>query len=510
MRKRDKVLVVGLDGASPDLLFGLAESGALPTLNGIMQGGAYGTLQSTIPPITCPAWVSSITGVNIGKHGIHDFFLSVDINKKRIDFANSNKIKAKTIWNMLSLADKKIVVLNFPVSYPPQEINGAMVSGVLTPSLRSNFTYPRDLKDELLELGYEIDVADTNLDEILAFKSDKIRFLSRIREIVEKRLMATKYLMKQLEWDLFIVVFVAPDRIQHLYWRYIDPNHIAYDAEKAKAIYPRILECYVEVDRAIGSLIKLAGKNTKLIVYSDHGFRPLNKTLFTNNLLLQKGFIKLKRHKRISVTPNQESFVKAISKLHLEGVVAKLPSRMKRKMRPLLSPSRDFLGIFDIEPNETKAFQFGYGFIRINEEALSSEEEYERTRSVIVRLFNEHLPKALSIRAYKKEDLYNGPRLKDLPDITLMPEKDVTPRQLITTRNSLIMNYNEAIDVPSLMWNGDHSLFGVILMRGSKIGKNCLIRGANIMDVAPTILQLMNEPVPRYMDGRVIKEAAIQ
>ena len=510
MSERNKLLVVGLDGASPDPLFRLARKDVLPTLNGIMRGGAYGKLKSTIPPITCPAWVSSITGVNIGKHGIHDFFLSVDINKKEIVFANSRKRKAEAVWNLLSSADKKVVVLNFPVSYPPEKVNGAMVSGVLTPSLRSDFAYPKNLKDELLELDYEIDVADTMLDEILTFKSDKIRMLSRIREIVRKRVVAAKYLMEQFEWDLFVVVFVALDRIQHLYWRYIDPSHIAYNAEDAKAIYPRILECYVEVDRAISSLLNLAGKNTDLIVYSDHGFRPLNRTFFTNNFLLKKGFLKLKRHKRVGILPSQESCVKKISKLHLEGVMGKLPSRMKRKIGPLLSPSREFLDIFEIEPNETKAFQFGYSFIKIDKKNISSEKEYERIRRDIIGLFNEQLLNALSIRAYRKEDLYSGPELNDVPDIILMAEKDVTPRQLIRMNNSLIMDYNEAIDVPSLMWNGDHDLFGVILVRGSKTGKNCLVRGTNIMDVAPTILQFMNEPVPQYMDGRVIKEAIIQ
>jgi len=509
MSKRNKVLVVGLDGASPDLLFNLASEGALPTINGIMREGAYGKLRSTIPPITCPAWVSSITGVNIGKHGIHDFFLSVDINKKEIVFANSAKRKAEAIWNIPGFADKKVVVLNFPVSYPPEKVNGVMVSGVLTPSLQSEFTYPKNLKDELLELDYEIDVADTMLDEILAFKSDKIRMLSRITEIVRKRVIAAKYLMKQFEWDLFIVVFVALDRIHHLYWRYIDPKQIAYNAEDAKTIYPCILQCYVEVDGAISSLLKSAGKDTNLIVYSDHGFRPLNRTFFTNNLLLKKGFLKLKKHKRIDILPSQETFVKKIPKLHLEGVIGKLPSRMKRKIRPLFAPSREFLDIFGIEPSETKAFQFGYSFIRINKEIVSDEKEYERIRRDIIGLFNKQLFEDLSIRAYRKEDLYSGPRLNNLPDIIMMPEKDVTPRQLITMNNSLIMNYNEALDVPSLMWNGDHSLFGVILMRGPKTGKNCLIKGANIMDVAPTILQVMKEPVPRYMDGKVIKEAII-
>lgn len=504
--KANKVLVIGLDGASPNLLFRYAHKGILPTINGIMIDGSYGKLRSTIPPVTCPAWVSSCTGVNIGKHGIHGFSLSVDIRKRKIVFANSTKRKVEAIWNLLSVAGKRVVVLNVPVSYPPERVNGAMVSGMLTPGAKSNFTFPRGLKDELLDLGYEIDVADTMLDNILAFKANKFKMLSRIREICNSRITAVEYLMKEFEWDLFIVVFVVLDRIHHQYWKYIDPSHIAYEAEDAKVMYPHILRCYSQIDNAINSLLKLAGNNTNVIIYSDHGFKPLNKTFFTNNMLLRMGLLKLKGSKRIRILPTQEALVSKTTQLHLEKVMGKLSSQLKRKVGALVQPSKKFSDIFEIEPNETKAFQYGYGSIEVDKNIVSSVEEYEKVRGSIINLFNERLFNAISIRAYRKEELYNGPALGDLPDVILLSKKDVTPRQLIPASNVLTLNYDETINIPSLMWNGDHDLLGTILMYGPRIRKNCLITDANIMDITPTILYLLEKPVPTYMDGKVIKE----
>ena len=498
--------MIGLDGASPDLIFRLAHKGILPTIKGIMTDGSYGKLKSTIPPVTCPAWVSSSTGVNIGKHGIHDFSLSVDLRKKNVVFADSTKRQVDAIWNLLTAAGKRVVVLNFPVTYPPERVNGAMVSGMLTPSTKSNFTFPRSLKDELLDLGYVIDVADTMLDEILAFKADEFGMLSRIRKVTNSRLIAAQYLMKEFEWDLFMVVFVALDRIQHQFWRYIDSSHIAYDAEKAKTMYPQILKCYEQIDKAVNSLMKIAGKNTNVIIYSDHGFKPLNKTFFTNSLLRSMGLLKLRGNRPARLLPTREMHLKKMVQLRIERIMGKLTPGLKRKVGGLLQPSKEFLDIFDVEPDETKAFQFGYSSIEVNRNLVSDEEEYEKTRGAIVNTLNERLFSATSIRAYRKEELYHGPALGDLPAVTLLSEKDVTPRQLVPASNLLTLNYDETSDIPSLMWNGDHDLFGTILMTGPKIPMGLPLKGVNIMDVAPTILHLMKVPVPSHMDGRAVQE----
>ncbi len=142
----------------------------------------------------------------------------------------------------------------------------------------------------------------------------------------------------------------------------------------------------------------------------------------------------------------------------------------------------------------------------MNRNIVSSVKEYEKVRERIINLFKERPFNAMSIRAYRKEELYHGPALGDLPDVVLLSEKDITLRPLIPANNVLALSYDETINIPSLTWNGDHDLLGTILMYGPRIRKNCLLTDANIMDIAPTILYLLDEPVPTYMDGKVIKE----
>ena len=501
--KKNKVLVIGLDGASPGFLFYLANKGFLPTLQGIMAEGFYGKLKSTVPPLTGPAWVSSVTGVNMGKHGIPDFHLSFDIKKRRILFADSKKRKVDAIWNLLSNMRKSVVILNVPMTFPPEKINGAIVSGFLTPSLKSNFTYPRNLKDDLINLDYMIDIGDTMLDKILTFKSNKIKLLHEIREMIKKRLIVAKYLMKQFDWDLFMVVFIALDRIQHLFWKFLDVNHIEYREQEARLLYPHLFECYLDIDKAIKSLLDLAGKNTNTLIYSDHGFRSLNRTFFTNNFLRRRDFLRIKKDVGKTILPSQESSVKLIYRLGLSNILSKISPEIKRKIGFFMRPSKKFLDIFDVDIDKTKAIQLGYNYIKIHKKILS-DEEYERIKSALIDIFNKEILKSLSIKAFKKEDLYHGAAMEIIPDIILMPFGTVTPRQIIPTDGSLIMNYKNNCDIPSLMWNGDHDLYGIVMGTGLDFHRGLEIDGATILDIAPNIFHALNIPIPQYFDGRIL------
>jgi len=358
-----KVLVIGLDGGTPSILFPLAIKDDLTNLKKMMTSGSYGTLTSTIPPVTCPAWVSSVTGVNPGKHGIHDFFLSIDISNRKIEYANSRKRRTRAIWNILSDAGKKVVILNVPVTYPPEKVNGVMVSGMLTPNLNSDFVYPKELKDDLLDLNYQIDIGDTMLEQITSFKQSKIGLLNEIKELLHLRMRTALYLMEQCEWDLFMVVFVTLDRIFHLYWKDIDSTHISYNYEESKQTFPGILTILRELDHAIGKLIRKAGNDTNTIIYSDHGFKALNTYYFPNKIFQKKSFLKLNEKPYIIPSRiNHELISSLLSKSHLNYIIQKIPVDIRRKLGLLLSPSQNYTNIFSASPEKTKAFYFGNVF----------------------------------------------------------------------------------------------------------------------------------------------------
>ena len=145
-----KVLVIGLDGATFDLLAPWIERGRLPTLARLIEEGVSGTLESTSPPISSAAWASFATGKNPGKHGIVDF-VHPEENGYRVTIVNSKKRGSKALWNLISEAGGQVGVVGVPVTYPPEEVNGFMISGFLAPSSKSDYTYPPSLRQELGE-----------------------------------------------------------------------------------------------------------------------------------------------------------------------------------------------------------------------------------------------------------------------------------------------------------------------------------------------------------------------
>ena len=488
--------MIGLDGAPPALLFRWARRGLLPNIAGLMAKGAYGPLRSTLPFSTCPAWTSSITGVDIEKHGIYDFFLRADLRKKRIVFANSRARRARAIWELLDEVDRSTVVLNLPVTYPPEEVNGAMVSGFLTPSMKSDFTYPKGLKSELLEMGYRIDIGNTLLDMVLLFEKDPLGFLRAVSRLVKGRLRAAEYLMKSFDWDLFIVVFVALDRVNHLFWKYIDPKHKDFDRRMAKALLPHIMKCYSDVDRAVGELVRLAGPETDILIYSDHGFKALNRFMFVNNLLRAKGLLSLREGgvKISRLMPTHDLYMSMRQRIPLtKAIHTLLPSPVKRKIGYLMRPSSEMLSFFDIDPDSTMAYQLGQ-LIHFNER-LSADELLTIVRAVLGAL--EEVYDQAMIRGLIRK-LPHGATTQLL--IVLDNEGDIAPKHLIPADGRLFQDYGPT-NVPSLMWCGDHSLYGTLVMAGPHVKPIGRLEGGKIMDMAPTALSLLGLDIPPYMDG---------
>ena len=477
-------------------MFRWAREGLLPNIAGLMAKGAYGFLRSTVPFSTCPAWTSSITGVDIEKHGIHDFFLHADLRRKRIFFANSRARKTKAIWDLLNDADKTTVVLNLPVTYPPEKVNGAMVSGFLTPNIKSDFTYPKGLKDELLEMGYRIDIGNTLLDKVLLFNESPLSFLKAVSQLIERRLKAAKYLMECFDWDLFIAVFIALDRINHPFWRYIDPKHRAFDKRMAKALLPHIRKCYSAVDRAVGELVRLAGSKTDVIIYSDHGFKALNRFIFVNNLLRARGLLSLKEGsvKLSKLMPTHDVYMSVRQRLPLTRAIHMLlPSVLIRKIGYLMRPSTEMLSFFDIDPDNTMAYQLGQ-WIHFNEHLR--DDELSAAVGAVLRALREIREQAMLNGVLRKLPCGDGKR----PLIALNNEGDATPKHLIPADGRVFQDYGKT-NIPSLVWCGDHSLYGTLVMAGPHIKPSGRVEGAKIMDIAPTVLALLGLDIPSYMDG---------
>ena len=276
MKDTQKVVLIGLDGGTLDLMKTWIEKDKLPTFKEIVKNGVHGKLRSTTPYYSAPAWLSISTGCNPGKHGIYDFFRT-DSYKKNI--INSRLRKVDAIWNILTKNDKNSIIVNVPGTYPPDKINGAMITGLLTPSHDSNFTYPKNLKKRLEknDIGkYELErVAVDDLPKNLTARYAPEKLANQINLISTSHANVTMNLMKEFNWDFTMMVFRGTDDIQHLLWNRKD----------------LILSCYKKADNYIGEMIE-KNPNAQFIIVSDHGFGLAEKYVYINNALYNSGYLK--------------------------------------------------------------------------------------------------------------------------------------------------------------------------------------------------------------------------
>jgi predicted AlkP superfamily phosphohydrolase/phosphomutase len=449
---RTRVVVIGMDGLTPQLLFPWARSGRLPNFQRLLENGASGTLTSVVPPYSAQAWTSCITGVNPGKHGVHGFVESVegdpaDRGSAEMTFSSSLTNRAKTIWEILGTRNKRVIEINTPLSAPPFEINGLMISGFPQP-VGAPFTYPPDLEERIPRYR-----PDSYGEEVRP--GEEKRFLAELYDISQKREDTALRLLEEEDWDFFMVVFTITDRIQHYFWKYMDEEHPHHDRIDTAAFGNEVERVYAWMDEVLGAFLEQIDSDTYLIVMSDHGFRPVRKQVY--------GEVFLER-------VNTDSVFTAYATENFGATF-----RVKPRFPVVMNEGLE---------NERRRF-----VDRLADELRSLEDP--RTGKRIVR------------RVIRKEDAYHGDYLFGAPDVIGLEEEGY-----------LFLNWVRPSDAPLVQevpyarfFSGHHQLDGILLLGGPGVRKGVEITGAGIMDIAPTALALLDVPADVDMDGRVLTEA---
>lgn len=511
-----KIIVIGIDGATWDLIKPWVEKDKLPTFKKLIQEGTWGELESTIPPMTGPAWVSFATGKNPGKHSFYNFMTRIP-GKYETKLLNADDIKCKTLWEILSIARKKIAVLNVPVTYPLGKVNGIMISGLLTPSTKSNFTYPPQFKQKIFDL-----TPDYKIEEMGYSDSQRELFLNKIISIFFQRVKLFKHLFNNEKWDFLMVLFRVTDRVQHYFWKFIDKNHPLYEEEADLKYKNAILDIYKKIDEFLNWLLENINNNINVIIMSDHGFGPLQKNLYLNNWLKSKGYLSYKSSilgvmrtilAKIGLTPR--NIFRLINKIGF----AKLVTSINRNIEPILVNKivkKFVLSLSDIDWSKTKAFYngtgTGYGFIYLNlkgrePKGVVKKDEYEKVRDVLINDLNElthpNSNEKIIGNIYKREQLYNGQYFEMAPDI-IFQIKDLS----IGTSMNFEFSALRVIDRPvTIFTSGCHRRNGIFLLHGNNIKENFNIKNVKIYDITPTILHMFKIPISEDTDGRVLYEA---
>ncbi len=285
-RRAERVLVIGLDCATPRFLFG-RDAFDLPNLQGLAESGAWTTLRSCDPPITVPAWACMTTGCDPGALGCYGFRNRVDYSYAPLQTADATAIREPRIWDLIGAAGLTSVCVGIPQTYPPAPLNGCLVSGVLTPADASAYTYPKSLAAEL-----ESTVGSVAFDVDQYRTHDKVALLERLHRFLGNRFDVAEYLIQSKPWDFFMMVDMGLDRLHHAFWKYCDPDHPKFEAgnpfERAFAEY------YAALDDRIGALLRHVPDDTAVLVVSDHGARALEGGLCINQWLIDEGYLVVK------------------------------------------------------------------------------------------------------------------------------------------------------------------------------------------------------------------------
>lgn len=505
-----KALVIGLDGVTLDLLGPWIEAGELPNLQKLMKQGASGRLRSTLPPISSSSWSSFATGVNPGKHGLVDFVYP-GASSYKVSMINATSRQARALWNWLNDAGYTVGLLGIPTTYPPEAVNGFMISGFLSPGPESEWAYPPELKQELLdELGEFLLAPDER------YRSTRWldRFLDDLTASVENRTQAALYLMRTRPWDLFAVVYWDTDMVQHETWRLLDPSHPRHDPAEAAASHDMILDFHRKVDADVGRLLAEAGPDALVVVMSDHGFGPVHSFFLTNNWLASLGLLQFRRNPstifkrclfRMGFTPlKMFRLAKALG-------MGKLRKRVRFQQKAGVL-NRIFLSFDDVDWSRTRAFSIGsFGQVYINLAGVRPQgivqpgSDYEMLRERIARealaLRDPRTGEPLVERVYTREEIYSGLYIDRTPDLIVQP------------RGWEYMAFGHAdfgsnkLVEPIIGLSGHHRPDGLLILAGPGVKAETLLQGANIVDLTPTLLHAMGVGVPRDLDGRVLSEA---
>ena len=618
---KKKAIVIGLDGLEPSIVEAMMSHGELPAFSRLRQQGQYSRLGTTYPAQTPVAWSSFSTGTNPGGHGVFDF-VKRDPRTYLPDFALTRFEKPKNMftpprvlnqrrgvpfWQLLNAAGIPATILRCPCTFPPDELQGRMLSGVGVPDLRGSqgtgtfYTQQQDAKakesENLLTLPASGNAFETYLigprntratppgdtqapirievdrgagrarihtggapatvelargewspwvrvkfklsilqsvcgqvrfylraltpclelyaspvqfdpssplfpvstpgeyakelaAEIGPFSTlgmaedhtalnngrvDEAAYLAQCGLVLEERERMTFHELARFEEGLFFVVFDTPDRVQHMFWRFRDPQHPFYEPERAREFQRQIEEHYRRYDGVLSRALERADGATLLIVLSDHGFGTFRRAVHINTWLWEKGLLALRGGQK----------------------------------------PEDALGecFSQVDWTRTYAYALGLGGIYLNKKGrerdgiLGEDGEAERVRAAIIGgLSGLADPKAGAVAIHsvsRAEDLYSGAFAGEAPDLLV----NYAPGFRVSWQTALGGMPQAVFEDNLRAWSGDHiidpqAVPGILLMNRPVATGRDAGRSADIRDLAPTILAHFGVAPHPAMEGQ--------
>jgi len=454
-----KVFVLGIDCAPPEYVFGewLDE---LPNIKKLKEKGCYARLNSTMPPLSSIAWPSITTGKTPSDLGFFEHFYRKNHSYEDIQVISSRNVKEKRIWEILSEHGKKSIVTLIPLTWPIKPFNGILVSGYMTPGIEFDYTYPKEIKEEINSLFDEDFIIDSDFRNI---SEDKI--IESCYKSTKMHFKLNRHLLKNKEWDLFFGVISESDNINHVFLKYCDKKHRKYYESKYKNT---MKEFYKFVDAELGKLLELLDEDTKIIVLSDHGIIRMHTRINLSDWLIKEGYLVLKE----PVTEER--------------------TRLKMDMIDWSKTK-----VFGISPFEAHIY---VNLMGRDPQGIVEPEQYEgllyELEEKIKKIPGDHGEK-LNTKIFIKKRDYNGKRIDEVPDMIIYFDDLEYGVDMGFICNKVLWGPDEVLES-----DAQHSKQGVVFMDNKKCKGD--LGEISYLDITPTILNELGIPIPEDMKGKPI------
>ena len=271
------MVVIAIDGLPYSFFPKIDNLNLSPFLADLHQRKLIHPMTTTLPPVSSVAWASFLTGVSPGEHGITGF-VDREPNGYAPYVPTASNLNATTLYQHLSRKGLRICSLGVPATFPPEPINGVIVSGFLAPSLERAVN-PKEEFNYLKSIKYQIDI-----DAWSARKSDE-SLIEQLPKTLSARLKAARHYISREPWDLFVLHILETDRLHHFMWRQMEEGETPA-IDLFSTVYNMIDAFLVEISKSLSP-------DTALIILSDHGFSRLKKDVYLNKWLRDEGFLKL-------------------------------------------------------------------------------------------------------------------------------------------------------------------------------------------------------------------------
>jgi predicted AlkP superfamily phosphohydrolase/phosphomutase len=452
----------------------------MPGFGRLMAEGAWGRLRSTLPPVTPAAWMSIATGLRPAKHGVLDF-LEVDWQRDRVHLSPVTQRKSGlAIWDILSQYDRRVAVINVPCTYPPDYVNGIMVSGFSTPSQERTFTHPPEFQQELLSLVPEYQIDITKVDQIEGYSKDQL--LSLVHKMTDGRIKLLHQILEQDPWDFVFFTMVGSDRLQHPFWEELILGDSA-----------QLIDYYRRLDEVLLQGMDWVGDNGLLFVLSDHGFRGADRWLNINQLQASHGWTILKPRVRL-----RNGLISLLSKLRLKNVLESIYLSLQlHSQKPPLASER-LLGSISVADSKMWALtHVGSAFASL---FFSPSVPVTKQEEILAALAAE----LQKLGVLTPEDVFFGDALFSVLGLSESSRANWRGPQAILMasppwafqgrpRPYGIVEATEPV--------GIHDMEGCLLIWGKEVRAGPFAQPAAVYDIAPTILYALDLPLESDFDG---------